>query len=373
MTVKHDTSAPQVAWDLGTAYDMFASLQVLHFPAHFGLRGAWAAGVRSRLSVDERDFLEKAMELLKSPLPWIYRLPPPKDGTTVLYALKQIPPEQRLAQLTLGAGEMNSDYGRLVLDVAARGSWVEKDRAALLDIFRQHKEKFSPKKAEVVLDLWSRPTEVGEQLLAVLQTYHQVFFAEEEKRILPALERALHSAQGLAQKLSVPELLEELTRGLIFTELSGVHEVVLAPSFWTTPLVIHNELAPGSTIWLFGARGPEDSLVPGESVPDELLLALKALADPTRLRILRYLANEHLTPAELSRRLRLRAPTVTHHLHALRLAGLVRFTAKSKNERLYSARFERVAAAYANLKAFLETQVSEESEGEEEFARGQVW
>ena len=34
---------PTLLWDIGTAYDMFISLDVLHNPDKFGLRGAWAA------------------------------------------------------------------------------------------------------------------------------------------------------------------------------------------------------------------------------------------------------------------------------------------------------------------------------------------
>ena len=45
----------KISWDMGTAYDFFASLKVLHYPAKFGVRGAWAAGVRSRLSQNDRD------------------------------------------------------------------------------------------------------------------------------------------------------------------------------------------------------------------------------------------------------------------------------------------------------------------------------
>ena len=48
----------KILWDQGTAYDFFTSLYVLHFPDEFGLRGAWAAGVRSRLPSKARDFLE---------------------------------------------------------------------------------------------------------------------------------------------------------------------------------------------------------------------------------------------------------------------------------------------------------------------------
>ena len=36
---------PRLSFDFGTAYDLFISLQVLHYPEKFGLRASWAAGV----------------------------------------------------------------------------------------------------------------------------------------------------------------------------------------------------------------------------------------------------------------------------------------------------------------------------------------
>jgi DNA-binding transcriptional ArsR family regulator len=141
-----------------------------------------------------------------------------------------------------------------------------------------------------------------------------------------------------------------------------------------TPLVMWERLNADDLVYLFAARPVGESLVPGEIVPDDLLAALKALADPTRLRILRYLMQQSLTPAELSRRLRLRAPTVTHHLHTLRLAGLVRFVVKGKNERLYSARMESIQLGYSMLKEFL-SQDAYEDEGieTERFERGRMF
>jgi DNA-binding transcriptional ArsR family regulator len=82
-----------------------------------------------------------------------------------------------------------------------------------------------------------------------------------------------------------------------------------------------------------------------------MIRALKALSSPTRLRILRYLSEEPLTPAQLVRRLRLRAPTVTHHLKTLRLAGLVQ---RTLGEEKYTARSGAVTASFASLKGFLE-------------------
>jgi DNA-binding transcriptional ArsR family regulator len=118
-------------------------------------------------------------------------------------------------------------------------------------------------------------------------------------------------------------------------------------------------------ILLFGVRPAGASLVPGEQVPDALLQALKALADSTRLRILRYLVQETLTPSELSRRLRLRAPTVTHHLNALRLAGLVRLELQAGGEKRYTARQEGIRLVLKSIHQFLESEPEQASEKQE--------
>jgi len=104
----------------------------------------------------------------------------------------------------------------------------------------------------------------------------------------------------------------------------------------------------------FGARPANASLVPGKIVPEDLLRALKALADPTRLKIVRYLAGEDLTPADLARKLRLRAPTVVHHLNELRLAGLVHITIQEGGKKRYTSRQEALGNFYHNLQDFIQ-------------------
>ncbi len=57
---------------------------------------------------------------------------------------------------------------------------------------------------------------------------------------------------------------------------------------------------------------------------DELLIFFKALADETRLKVIGLLAHGPQTTEQLAERLGLRAPTVSHHLEKLLVAGLVR-------------------------------------------------
>jgi DNA-binding transcriptional ArsR family regulator len=350
----------KIHWDKGTGYDFFASLTVLHFPAKFGLRGAWAAGVRSRLSPEEREFFEGILGLFFQPYEWVNSLPEPRDVANVLYALKQIPAAQRLSELKLSPTYDQQFTGRL-REVQERGSWREKDRDFLFSQITElmGKGMYTPKKIEKLLDLYANAEEMGETYLAAYQSYQDVFFAEEEKRIAPKLDAALEYAQKLAKELPFLDLLEELSRGLKYEEFPEIKEMILIPTYWLSPLVTTTITSKGSLMMLFAGRLPGESLVPGEIVPEDLLQILKALADPTRLRILRYLMQEQLTPAELSRRLRLRAPTLTHHLHILRLAGLVRFAMRGKSEHLYFARMDSVKSTYLILKDFLEQDVVE--------------
>ena len=132
-----------------------------------------------------------------------------------------------------------------------------------------------------------------------------------------------------------------------------------SPVFWTTPLVYFEKVDPDTILLLFGARPAEMSAIPGESLPDGLVRSLKALADPTRLKILFYLSRESLSPSELARRLHLRAPTVTHHLNELRLASLVELTLKH-DEKRYAIRRQALESTCGNLMTFLEGSPAQE-------------
>lgn len=356
--------AIEIIWDYGTAYDFLASLHVLHFPDEFGLRGAWAAGVRSRLPGEAKEFLETVVSNFNVPLHWVYSLPAPKDAATVLLALRRMPVADRLPALQLCPMNAPPAYD-LLLETMDKGSWDQSTLNDLLQIWRSRPSgqtvvpgQVSAQRAEKVLNIYANPEAFGEKYLKSLQAYFDVFFSEEERRIAPKLEQALAKAQGQVKKQGerayLGILLEKLDASL---NIRG-EGVILSPSYWCSPGFLYNSLEADTMLLLFGARPKEESLVPGEIVPEELLLRLKALTDPTRMRILRYLMQEQLTPAELARRLRLRAPTVTHHLHTLKSARMVYFVRKGKNEHLYYAKMDTIKELYILLKDFLEQDVN---------------
>lgn len=348
-------SQTQYNWINGSAYDFFISLHVLHDPATFGLRGSWAAGVRSRLPAAERKTLEEIDAVFNVPVEWVNTLPEPRDARTVLDALAALPAEKRLPALWL-THSMPDRMCNLLIDIAARNNWTPDDLDRLRQVYRQQGWTVRQGVLEIMLNLWAQSRQTGEALLAALQVYYDVFFAEEERRIQADLQRAIDQAKALSAGLEPAALVERLSRGVHFPEDWGNTALILAPSYWITPLVIVRRLAADQRMLVFGARPAHASLVPGEAVPDALLQSLKALADPTRLRILRYLADQPLTPTQLARKLRLRAPTVVHHLAELRLAGLVHLTLtdpEKKSERRYAARLQAVNETFHTLEEFL--------------------
>lgn len=331
-----DSPAQTILWDYGTAYDLFISLKVLHEPARVGLRPSWAAGVRSRLPQNERKFLEEIYTFFWIPLLWVYNLPQPKDAATAIFTLRQILPAERLAALSLSA-EVPPELVARLREVQARRAYDETDIEAVRAVDKAKGHTPSAAQIKSLLHWWTRAEEFGERYLEALQAYHRVFFAEEERRIETPLRQALQKAQELAEKMPLEQLIVELSQGVEFDRAFFKPTLILAPAYWSTPLLFYLEVDETTRLILFGGRSPGDSLIPGEQVPEGLMKALKALSDPTRLRILRYLEDEPHTPSQLARKLRLRAPTVTHHLNELRLAGLVQISVKG-DTRFYSPR-----------------------------------
>jgi len=361
---------PSIDWDFGTAYELFISLHVLHNPDHFGIRASWAAGVRSRIPPNERKLLEDLYSFTGVPMNWIHSLPAPKDAITALWALKQIPPSQRMIKLT-GADQpclehdaenlaKHEQFNETFLRITASGAWKPEDADSVIKVIGKKLGPSLKREAiERVLDWWSRPDELGEGLLSALQSYYQAFFEEEENRITPVLKAGLENARALSTRMMVEELFVELSQGVQLGEEFRAPKFVFAPAFWSTPLIMYEKLEADTQLIIFGARPANMSVVPGETVPDGLVRSLKALADPTRLKILFYLSRESLTPSELARRLHLRAPTVIHHLNDLRLASLVELSLEH-DEKRYAIRKQALDLVFGNLTTFLQNEPTKE-------------
>ena len=342
-----------ICWDSGTAYDFFISLFVLHNPDRFGLRPQWAAGVRARIPEPHRQFLENCFDFLPIPLVWINRLDAqPKNSNALLLELAKIPPAERLL-IFFHPSQLTGDILETFESIRDSGIATPKDIESLRTIYQRRPVPIKARSLQKLSDALRTPEAFGRDLLSALESYYAVFFVEEEERIAPCLDKGLSDAQQLAEKLSIKELMKDLSNGISFEPVDKVEQVWLIPSYWSTPLTVIKFPDPRETLMAFGCRQKNQNLIPGEYVPEELVTSLKALSDASRLRILHYLNIAPETPAGLARKMRLRPPTIIHHLNILRLAKLVQIDIAASGERRYSLRKAAVVSHLSQIKEYV--------------------
>ena len=289
------------------------------------------------------------------PLEWLYALPAPKNARSILDLLEGMKPEEVLPTVAFSPGVQHK-CKEVFRGILQRGQWSQADLEAYkscLGPAHANLPEGEPGSSERWLDSWTRPAEFGAAWRLGLREYYEVFFREEERRIQPEVENALVRARDLASRLSVAELFDELSQGIRVDNHLRVRSLILVPCYWCSPRILYTSFGDDQEIVLFGARPPDASLIPGDEVPGRLLLALEALSDPTRLSILRAVIEQPLTQADIARRLRLRPPTISHHLKSLRIAGLIAYIGTGKDETRYGARLQQIEQACAGLKEFL--------------------
>ncbi len=150
-----------LSFDNGTAYDFFISLVVLHYPGDFGLRPSWAAGVRSRLPAEQREFLEHCLSYFSAPLCWLQQLPAqPKDSSAALRALEAVPPAQRLPALTF-ACHLPPELRQALSEIAASGQASRAQREVLRAELQRKKHPPRAETLEHFIRAWSDPALLG--------------------------------------------------------------------------------------------------------------------------------------------------------------------------------------------------------------------
>ena len=98
----------------------------------------------------------------------------------------------------------------------------------------------------------------------------------------------------------------------------------------------------------------------------------KALADPTRRRILQLLGNREMTAGEIADQFDISAPSMSHHFSVLKQADLVA-SRRSGQQIYYSLNttvFQEVMAAVLDLLPIAETSLDTKSKKEPEWKPG---
>lgn len=358
-----DPLAAVLRWDWGTAYELLFSLHTILRPKEHGVPAPWAAGVRKRLSQQSQMDLKLFFSvpfgyLAYTPMHIILGMEQPKDVRHFLDLVEVIPDEDFSRRIHLPM--VNDDSLARITNKAASGKKItDVDIEEYRRIIAGVGMRTAPTVAEIrrLFSEMADPANTKRRWLGLLREYQAIFFAEEEKRERPVLERMLRDAQKLAGKTTVPDLIERLSNGFTISPDIELKRLVLAPSIWSHPFVVRFEPADRELFIAWGAHPTGYRLVPGAMVPDDALLVLRALGDPTRLRLLRLLSVEPRSPQSLAIELKLSLPTVSHHIRELRIAGLIRIELAGKGrENKYTVRWPSAQKAFEQLEEFVRGQ-----------------
>jgi DNA-binding transcriptional ArsR family regulator len=225
---------------------------------------------------------------------------------------------------------------------------VEGDHEAIERLIETAPEYHRPAATEILRD----PLGIAARLVGVLDAW-QAPYAQIEPRVRAMLERDVQAREDDARTLAPGDLIEKTTGGLRFIPEPGIKRVVLAPSYFARP---YNFLFSRDDWRLYGYPIADSALDSGDPLepPPAVVRLHRALGDPSRLRILRLLADGDRYLTEIAQALELSKPTVKHHMAQLRAAGLVTLTEEGSLT-YYSLRRDRLNEVGVDLRHFITT------------------
>jgi DNA-binding transcriptional ArsR family regulator len=266
---------------------------------------------------------------------------PPHDAAAFLETLEQTAPAD-LRRLLLGyrLETYRGDATRETIAAAADG-----DRDAKR-VLLEHCAEWQREPYRHVLSLDA--DELKTLLQVAASGWHDAVLHPDEPATARVLRRSARAARTLAKRLPPEELIDTVTRGIRYTPEPAIRRILLVPHLVSRPWSIFTE-AGDTKIACYGVA---EAHVTGNTPPDPLVAAYKALGDETRLRILRRLADGPAALHELTELLGLAKSTVHGHLLVLRTGGLVITDISKKTG--YRLRRETLAESAALLETYLE-------------------
>ena len=187
------------------------------------------------------------------------------------------------------------------------------------------------------------PEDTRQRLVGLLRRFYEAVYAPEEERVRELVRRDAEAKREQQKRLPPEGFVEEATGGLV-PDPTVAAEVVVAPSWYVRPYTLVADHV-GTRTYIV----PVVHSSTQQSPEDRLLRVARALADQSRLRILRLLARREMYVQEVAEALGTSHVTALHHLATLRAARLVRVVER-RNLRYYQLRPETLEEAAADFK-----------------------
>lgn len=334
-----------VSVETSACYDFVVSLRALFNPRTFVKQRRWAAAQLPRLPEGVRTqgrFLFGGFDtaLGYGAARLIPGLLDPNPAGLVAAVRAADPVE--LATHMLDTGETSPERKSQFDAVLLEGGSVEQALAGLAP-------GWATRCRRVLVD----PAGVQRDLADVLEAHLEVVYGEHLETVTRLLAEAHPAAVRLLDVLSPEAAIEQLTGGYTFAADLGLRRITLAPSVFIDPFMSTRvDENSGDALVIYPIAS--DIFDGYEPVPAraELVVSLKAIADDSRLSMLRLLANRPMYTADLVEQLRLAQPTVHHHLTQLRTARLIR-QERDRHGMKYSLRPDAAAALLKALEDWI--------------------
>jgi DNA-binding transcriptional ArsR family regulator len=257
-------------------------------------------------------------------------------------------------------------FGRPLFDHGGRGATAF-DEPGAHDIVVRHARWYGEESETLANELLDDPTVFATRFCELLVDYWQAAFAAEWERVEPILSQAIGEAGRVLASAGIWPVIGRLPasfradpdRSELLIDLPHEHDVVvsfanpllLVPSVYVWPHLRVNCDPPWPTALVYAAPSLAREAAP-RIPPAELLRILRALADDTRLRVLKLIAERPRTTQELAPLVGLSNAGLSKSLRRLAEAGLI--TSRRQGYYVvYSLDQGRLSAASAGLEGFL--------------------
>lgn len=193
------------------------------------------------------------------------------------------------------------------------------------------------------------PKDMGQyrsRTLSVLSSWHEQYFRKLAPEVIEGLRsEAQTRAAELAHQTELSVFIEKTTNGLTFLPKEGLEKLVLVPHYHFQPMNIIYHFGR-ITLCHYSARfylGDETDFPPHD------YRMLRALAEQSRLKILRFLSGGPRTFTEIVRHLQISKGITHDHVSKLRSGGFIRAHVDGETISEYSLRPEMLDVMHQKL------------------------
>ena len=364
---------PSIEFAVTPRFDAFYALYALSSNSASTL-DTWKEDAQTRLP---QDFERVARRVAPLPIFWplladaIQNTPGEITFADMLATLAELPLEDLKRNVLSGIFHDRAAVDSLLSGKKGFKQVVTDDAlgAELLGAFGLRPFDQNSPSAKAIASLLTRADTFRDELVFVLRRFWESVFRRDWTLLEPRLRAESFRLSDLREEATTSELVRELNLPVSFDDKANqirpkagaaigydrIDRCYVVPSaFNTRRWWARYETQPGHiTLYFPILRDPnavnaivEDAGAGGEALNTAEINAesvFRALGDTTRYAIASILARTPTTSAELARSLNVSKPTITHHVQALRSAGLLSETPSAGSTRL-SLREDTLAA-----------------------------